>query len=59
MASATAWPRRGGSIRVNCKSGLRDFSTLALRPVSVPDPNEVIGTVLSLDIDIDIDIDRA
>jgi hypothetical protein len=53
MASAIAWPRGGGSIRVDCKTGLRDFSTLSLRPVSLPDPNEVAGTVLSLDVDID------
>jgi hypothetical protein len=45
--------RRGGRIRVNYKTGLRDFSTLALRLVSLPDPNEVVGTVLSLDVDID------
>jgi hypothetical protein len=47
--------RRGGRNRVNYKTGLRDFSTLALalRLVSLPDPNEVVGTVLSLDVDID------
>ena len=45
--------RRGGRIRVNCKTGLRDFSTLALRPVCLPDPNKIVGTVLSLDVDID------
>jgi hypothetical protein len=53
MDSEIAWQGGDGSIRGNCKSGLRALSTLALSPVSLPDANEVIGTVLALDIDID------
>jgi len=53
MASAIVWPRGGGAVSESTAKLVFGFSTLALRPVSLPDPNKIVGTVLSLDVDID------